>query len=44
MQYQGASGRNEPLLVPCKAAGLSWQTLRALLQGDLLGKAAEERR
>lgn len=24
-------GRNEPLLVPCKAAGISWVTLRALL-------------
>jgi uncharacterized protein (DUF2336 family) len=35
-------GRNEPLLVPCKAAGLSWPTLRALLQDDLLGKMATE--
>jgi uncharacterized protein (DUF2336 family) len=35
-------GRNEPLLVPCKAAGLSWPTLRALLQDDLLGRAASE--
>jgi uncharacterized protein (DUF2336 family) len=35
-------GRNEPLLVPCKAAGLSWPTLRALLQDDLLGRAATE--
>src|SRR5215813_8898810 len=33
-------GRNEPLLVPCKVAGLSWLTLRALLQDDLLGRAA----
>jgi uncharacterized protein (DUF2336 family) len=35
-------GRNEPLLVPCKAAGLSWPTLRALLQDDLLGRIATE--
>jgi DNA-binding transcriptional regulator YbjK len=35
-------GRNEPLLVFCKAAGLSWLTLRALLQDDLLGRAASE--
>jgi len=35
-------GRNEPLLVPCKAAGLSWPTLRALLQDDLLGRAAKD--
>lgn len=35
-------GRNEPLLVPCKVAGLSWPTLRALLQDDLLGRAASE--
>ncbi len=35
-------GRNEPLLVPCKAAGISWPTLRALLQDDLLGKVATE--
>ena len=28
-------GRNEPLLVPCKAAGVSWPTLRALLQSDV---------
>ena len=34
-------GRNEPLLVPCKAR-LSWPTLRALLQDDLLGRAASE--
>jgi len=35
--------RNEPLLVPCKAAGLSWPTLRALLQDDLLlGRAAKD--
>jgi uncharacterized protein (DUF2336 family) len=33
-----SDGRSEPLLVVCKAAELSWPTLRALLQGDLLGK------
>lgn len=33
-------GRNEPLLVLCKAAGLSWLTLRILLQDD--GRAASE--
>jgi len=37
-----AEGRNEPLLVPSKAAGLSWPTLRALLQDDLLGRVATE--
>jgi uncharacterized protein (DUF2336 family) len=35
-------GRNEPLLVPCKAAGISWPTLRALLQDDLLGRPVLE--
>jgi uncharacterized protein (DUF2336 family) len=35
-------GRNEPLLVPCKAAGITWPTLRALLQDDLLGRVATE--
>jgi uncharacterized protein (DUF2336 family) len=35
-------GRNEPLLVPCKAAGISWPTLRTLLQDDLVGKKASE--
>jgi uncharacterized protein (DUF2336 family) len=35
-------GRNETLLVPCKVAGLSWVTLRALLQDDLLGKKTSE--
>lgn len=35
-------GRNEPLLVPCKAAGLSWLTLRSLLQDDLLGRKATD--
>lgn len=31
-------GQNEALLVPCKATGISWPTLRALLQDDLVGK------
>ncbi len=35
-------GRNEPLLVPCKAGGLSWVTLRALLQDDLFGRKATD--
>jgi uncharacterized protein (DUF2336 family) len=35
-----SDGRNESLLVPCKAAGLSWPALRALLQDDLLGRKA----
>jgi hypothetical protein len=35
-------GRNEPLLVPCKAAGISWPTLRALLQSDVLGRIATD--
>ena len=35
-------GRNEPLLVLCKAAGFSWLTLRSLLQDDLLGRAATD--
>ncbi len=35
-------GRNEPLLVPCKAAEISWPTLRALLQDDLLGRVATD--
>jgi uncharacterized protein (DUF2336 family) len=30
--------RNESLLVPCKAAGLSWLTLRSLLREQLTGK------
>ena len=37
-----ADGRNEPLLVPCKAAGISWPTLRALLQDDVFGRAATD--
>ncbi|HEY6024595.1 MAG TPA: DUF2336 domain-containing protein [Pseudolabrys sp.] len=35
-------GRNEQLLVPCKAAGFSWLTLRALLQDDLIGRIASD--
>jgi len=35
-------GRNEPLLVPCKAAGMSWPTLRALLQSDVFGRVASD--
>lgn len=35
-------GRNEPLLVPCKAAGISWPTLRALLQSDVFGRVASD--
>lgn len=35
-------GRNEPLLVPCKAAGVSWPTLRALLQSDVFGRMAHD--
>jgi uncharacterized protein (DUF2336 family) len=35
-------GRNEPLLVACKAAGIAWPTLRALLQDDLLGRTSSE--
>ncbi|MGA8999843.1 MAG: DUF2336 domain-containing protein [Pseudolabrys sp.] len=42
IQKMLSDGRNEPLLVACKAAGLSWPTLRALLQDDLLGRAASE--
>jgi uncharacterized protein (DUF2336 family) len=37
-----ADGRNEPLLDPCKAAGISWPTLRALLQDDVFGRAATD--
>jgi hypothetical protein len=37
-----AEGRNEALLVPCKTAGFSWPTLRALLQDDLLGRVASD--
>ena len=35
-------GRNEPLLIPCKVAGVSWPTLRALLQDDVFGRAASD--
>lgn len=35
-------GRNEPLLVPCKVADISWPTLRALLQDDVLGRTASD--
>jgi uncharacterized protein (DUF2336 family) len=35
-------GRSEALLVPCKAAGLSWPALRALLQDDLLRRKTPE--
>jgi hypothetical protein len=35
-------GRNEPLLVPCKAAGISWVTLRSLLQDDSFGRKATD--
>ena len=35
-------GRNEPLLIPCKVAGVSWPTLRALLQDDVFGRTASD--
>ena len=35
-----SDGRNEALLVPCKAAGISWITLRSILQDDMFGKIA----
>jgi uncharacterized protein (DUF2336 family) len=35
-------GRNEPLLVACKAAEISWPTLRALLQDDVFGRTATD--
>jgi uncharacterized protein (DUF2336 family) len=35
-------GRNEPLLIPCKVAGVSWPTLRALLQDEVLGRTASD--
>jgi uncharacterized protein (DUF2336 family) len=34
--------RNESLLVPCKAAGLSWLTLRSLLREQLTGKIVSD--
>src|SRR5262249_13113307 len=42
IQQMLADGRIEPLLVPCKVAGLSWVTLRSLLQDDLLVKKASD--
>jgi uncharacterized protein (DUF2336 family) len=36
MKHMLNDGRNELLLVACKAAGIGWPTLRALLQDDLL--------
>jgi uncharacterized protein (DUF2336 family) len=35
-------GRNEGLLIPCKAAGLSWLTMRALLQANSLDRPIAE--
>ena len=35
-------GRNEPLLIPCKVANVSWPTLRALLQDEVLGRTASD--
>ena len=35
--------RNESLLVPCKAAGLSWLTLHSLLRAQLSGKNSRGR-
>ena len=35
-------GRNEPLLIPCKVADVSWPTLRALLQDEVLGRTASD--
>jgi uncharacterized protein (DUF2336 family) len=37
-----SDGRNEALLIPCKAAGISWVTLRALLQDDSFGKVVSD--
>jgi uncharacterized protein (DUF2336 family) len=37
-----ADGRNEPLLIPCKVANVSWPTLRALLQDEVLGRTASD--
>ncbi len=34
--------RNKSLLVPCKAAGLSWLTLRSLLREQLTGKIVSD--
>jgi uncharacterized protein (DUF2336 family) len=35
-------GRAEPLLVSCRAAGLAWPTVRALLQDELLHRVPSE--
>ena len=35
-------GRNEPLLIPCKVADVSWPTLRALLQDEVLGRTTSD--
>jgi uncharacterized protein (DUF2336 family) len=35
-------GRIEPLVVLCRAGGVAWPTLRALLQDDLLGRISSE--
>lgn len=42
MKRMLSDGDNEPLAVSCKAAGLAWPTLRALLQDDLLGRICSE--
>jgi len=35
-------GRNEPPLIPCKVANVSWPTLQALLQDEVLGRTASD--
>ena len=42
MKHMLNDRRNDPLLVACKVAGIAWPTLRALLQGDLLGRISSE--
>jgi uncharacterized protein (DUF2336 family) len=42
MKHMLNDGRMEPLVVSCKAAGVAWPTLRALLQDDLLGRISSE--
>ena len=42
MKHMLNGGGNESLLVSCKAAGVAWPTLRALLQDDLLGRIPSE--
>jgi len=42
MKHMLNDGDNEPLAVSCKAAGVAWPTLRALLQDDLLGRITSE--